>query len=77
LYMRDPVAKRVRPVKELKDFTKITLQAGEEKRVSFKLNLEKLSYYNEEGILQIEPGLIEIFAGGNSRDVLKVKFELK
>lgn len=76
LYMRDPVANKVRPVKELKDFSKITLQAGEEKRVSFKLNLEKLSYYNEEGVLQIEPGLIEIFVGGNSRDVLKVNLEL-
>jgi beta-glucosidase len=77
LYMRDPVAKKVRPVKELKDFSKISLQPGEEKRVSFTLNIEKLSYYNEEGVLQIEPGLIEIFAGGNSRDVIKVNLELK
>lgn len=77
LYMRDPVANRIRPVKELKDFSKISLQPGEEKRVSFTLNTEKLSYYNEEGVLQIEPGLIEIFVGGNSRDVLKVNLELK
>lgn len=77
LYMRDPVATRIRPVKELKDFAKITLVPGEEKKVSFVLDVDKLSYYNEEGQLQIEPGLIQIFVGGNSRDVLKVDLELK
>ncbi len=75
LYIRDPVADKIRPVKELKDFAKITLQPGEEKRVSFTLDVEKLSYYNEAGILKLEPGLIEVFVGGNSKDVLGAKLQ--
>ena len=73
LYIRDPIADRIRPVKELKDFAKISLQPNEEKNVSFKLDVEKLSYYNESGVLKLEPGLIEIFVGGNSKDVLGTK----
>jgi beta-glucosidase len=75
LYIHDPVADRIRPVKELKDFAKISLQPNEEKRVSFKLDAEKLSYYNEAGILKLEPGLIEIFVGGNSKDVLGINLQ--
>lgn len=75
LYIRDPVAEKIRPVKELKDFAKIALQPGEEKKVSFTLDVEKLSYYNEAGILKLEPGLIEIFVGGNSKDVLGAKLQ--
>lgn len=75
-YFRDLVAKRVRPVKQLVDFTKIALQPGEEKRVSFTVPHSKLGYYDMAMNYVVEPGEFDLFVGGNSRDCLSERFEL-
>ncbi|MBK7308829.1 MAG: glycoside hydrolase family 3 C-terminal domain-containing protein [Chitinophagaceae bacterium] len=77
LYIRDKVGSIVRPVKELKDFKKIKLAAGETKTVSFLINREKLSFYNEQLQWVAEPGDFELMIGASSRDIrLKSAFEL-
>ncbi len=77
LYIRDKVGSVVRPVKELKDFKKIKLAAGESKTVSFKINKEKLSFYNRQLQWVAEPGDFELMIGASSRDIrLKSAFEL-
>jgi beta-glucosidase len=77
LYIRDPVAGRIRPVKELKGFTRVSLSPGEAKQVSFTLDQQALSYFDENGKPKLEVGEIRIYAGGNSRDVLETKLELQ
>lgn len=44
LYARDLVGSLTRPVSELKDFQRITLQLGEARRVSFILREEDLTF---------------------------------
>jgi beta-glucosidase len=75
LYIRDPVANRVRPVKELKGFQKIRLAPGAEQRVAFRIDAAMLRYYDEAGKPQLEPGEIQVFVGGNSRDLLNASIE--
>ncbi|MCC8067086.1 MAG: glycoside hydrolase family 3 C-terminal domain-containing protein, partial [Clostridiales bacterium] len=70
-YVQDVVGSRVRPVKELKGYQKIRLEAGEEQQVVFELPFEKLGFYNRELKYVVEPGEFRIFVGGNSRDVLE------
>jgi beta-glucosidase len=77
LYIRDLVGSVTRPVKELKDFQKIMLQAGETKNVSFTLDADDLSFYREDLTFGTEPGKFHVFVGGNSRDVMQGEFELK
>lgn len=77
LYIRDHAASIIRPVKELKGFEKITLNAGESKTVRFTLSDTSLSFYNAEGKLVLEPGKFSVFVGGNSTDTQQVDFELK
>jgi len=78
LYLRDEVASVVRPVKELKDFKKIMLQAGESKTVQFTINKEKLSFYNQKLEWVAEPGTFQLMIGSGSDDIrLKSSFELK
>lgn len=78
LYLRDEVASVVRPVKELKDFTKLLLQPGESKTVRFVINKEKLSFYNQQLKWGTEPGSFNLMIGSASDDIrLKSKFELK
>jgi beta-glucosidase len=77
LYLRDLVASVSRPVKELKDFQKISLQTGESKTIKFIIDKEKLSFYNNELKWDAEPGEFELMIGASSRDIrLKEKFEL-
>ncbi|MBY0478662.1 MAG: beta-glucosidase BglX [Chitinophagaceae bacterium] len=69
LYIRDMVGSVVRPVKELKGFQKIMLQAGESKTVSFVITTNDLRFYNNELKFDWEAGEFEIMIGGNSKDV--------
>ena len=76
LYLNDPVAAVVRPVKELKGFEKIHLQAGESKTVTFTLTDNELGFYNGEGTFLVEPGLFNVMVGTNSQEGLSGSFEL-
>jgi beta-glucosidase len=77
LYIRDIAASYIRPVKELKAFEKISLKKGEEKQVKFALSAKDFSFYDMDGNTLLEPGDFEIFMGGSSVDVMKLKIKLK
>jgi beta-glucosidase len=77
LYVRDLVGSVTRPVKELKNFQKITLKPGESKDVTFTITNNDLSFYRRDMTWGSEPGKFQVFVGGNSRDVKQAEFELK
>ena len=77
LYIRDMTASIVRPVKELKGFRKISLQAGESKQVKFVLSGKDLSFYDAQGNAQLEAGKFIFFVGGDSKNTLSANFEVK
>ena len=76
LYICDRVARVARPVKELKDFERISLQPGETRTVRFTLCADKFQYFDGEGNICIDPGLFDIMVGPNSRDVQTANFNL-
>ena len=47
LYISDLKSSLPRPVKELKGFKKIQLNAGEEQKVSFTISKEELSFFDD------------------------------
>ena len=69
LYIKDEVASVVRPMKELKDFKKVFLKAGESKTLNFTISKEKLSFYNSKLEWVAEPGDFEIMIGTASDDI--------
>ena len=75
-YIRDLVAQRVRPVKQLKAFEKIKLDPGESKKINFTIPYQELGYYNNEMEYIVEEGTFEIFIGKNSNDCLSQKIVL-
>ncbi|MBK7306299.1 MAG: beta-glucosidase BglX [Chitinophagaceae bacterium] len=77
LYMRDKVASVVRPVKELKGFSKFSLKAGEARQVSFTLTAAELGFYDNTGTFVLEPGDFDLMIGGNSVEGVKGSFTLK
>lgn len=70
LYTQDVAASLVRPVKELKRFAKVTLEAGEIMRVYFELPKNELGFFDNEGNYRLEEGLFRIYVGENSRECL-------
>lgn len=76
LYIQDQTASLVRPVKELKAFQKIWLGPGESKVVVFMIGENELSFHNEQLELKSEPGIFNIYIGGDSRADRKASFTL-
>ncbi len=70
LYMQDVTASLVRPVKELRDYVRVELAAGESKEITLSLRKCDMGFYNNQGKYVCEDGLFRIYVGGNSRDCL-------
>lgn len=76
MYIRDEVSSVTRPIKELRDFARITLNPNETKKVTFKITPQKLWFYNREMKRVVEPGTFQIMVGGNSVDLMTTKLEV-
>jgi beta-glucosidase len=77
LYIRDDYASLPRPVRELKGFTRVSLDPGETKTITFHLPVDQLAYYDSEFHLQVEAGRIEVMVGSSSDDIrLRGEFEI-
>jgi beta-glucosidase len=68
MYIRDKVSSVTRPVKELKGFGRIMLEAGQSATVTFDIKPEHLAFYNIDMKYVVEPGEFEIMIGNSSRD---------
>ena len=66
LYLSDPVAQVVRPLKWLAGFTRVPLAAGEAKRVTFRVHADRTSFTGLAGTRIVEPGEIGVAVGGAS-----------
>jgi beta-glucosidase len=70
MYIRDSISRLVRPLKELKAFTKVELLPGETKIVTFDIQEDDLKYYDDKAQnWVVEPGEFELFIGGSSHDL--------
>src|ERR1700733_26384 len=68
LYLGDPVAQVVRPVRFLAGFARVPLEPGQARRVVFTLHADRTAFCGRSGARIVEPGLIEIQVGGSSAD---------
>lgn len=77
LYVQDIVAKRVRPVRELKAFKKVSLDKGESKKVDFILPISELGYYDNNMNFIVEEGKFKVYIGGSLKGCLEVEVNLE
>ncbi len=74
LYVGDIESTIYRPLKELKGFKKIFLEAGEEKEVTLTLSKRDFAFFNVySGEFQVESGEFAILIGSSSRDIKLIK----
>jgi beta-glucosidase len=76
LYIHDPVASLSQPVRRLRGFQRVTLQPGEKKTVTFRLDASDVGFYDNSGRFVIEPGEIDVFAGDSSKADLAGSFNV-
>jgi beta-glucosidase len=69
LYLSDVCASVTRPAKQLAGFVRIPLEAGETRRVRFRLDLSQLAFYDADMELAIEPGEVSVMVGAASDDI--------
>lgn len=73
LYIGDEKCSVLRPTKELKHFSKISLQAGETQQVTFTISANDLMFYDEITRDWIaEPGKFKAYIGSSSADIRAV-----
>jgi beta-glucosidase len=77
LYIHDKISSVTRPIKELKDFARITLVPGETKTVTFSITPDKLEFFNIDMKRIVEPGDFEIMVGKSSVDYLEGNLRVK
>jgi beta-glucosidase len=77
LYVKDLVASVTRPVKELKGFTRITLQPGEAQRVRFEVSVSDLGFHGLGMRYTVEPGAFKVWIGPDSEHGLEGEFIVK
>lgn len=77
LYIRDMVGSLARPVKELKDFRKVTLKPGESRVITFPLAPSRLAFHDLEGKPVVEKGKFQVWTASDSASGTPAEFTLE
>jgi beta-glucosidase len=76
LYVHQQVATLSQPVRELKGFERVSLQAGQSKSVRFTLPARELGFWDNHGHFLIEPGTFDLWVGDSSAGGLHTTFSV-
>ncbi len=76
LYIHDPVASISQPVRRLRGFQRVTLDSGQTKTVSFRLDASDVGFYDNSGRFVVEPGRIDVYAGDSSAADMTASFQV-
>ena len=77
IYVRDLVGSITRPVKELKHFERVTLEAGESRTLTVGIPVQDLAFVGLDGVKKVEPGEFQLWVDGDSASGKPVSFEVK
>ncbi|MHA3704732.1 beta-glucosidase BglX [Jatrophihabitans sp. YIM 134969] len=68
LYIHDPVASIVQPVRRLRGFQRVTLARGATQTVTFRMTPNDVGFYDNDAKFLVEKGEIELYVGRSSDD---------
>ncbi len=69
LYIHDRVASVTRPAQQLVGFVRVALEAGQTRRVVFRLDPSLLAFHDAQLALVVEPGAFSVQVGAASDDI--------
>ncbi|HYZ48724.1 MAG TPA: glycoside hydrolase family 3 C-terminal domain-containing protein, partial [Sphingomonas sp.] len=68
LYIHQRVASRARPVRLLKGFARVTLEAGAATRIALPLSRDDCALVGDTDRWQIEPGIVDVWVAASAAD---------
>jgi beta-glucosidase len=74
LYLWDEVGSVTRPLRELKGFRRVSLDAGAARTVEFRVPVRELGVWGPTMKFAVEPGTFRVFVGPNSTQGLEAGF---
>jgi beta-glucosidase len=77
LYIHDPVASLSQPVRRLRGFERVTLEPGQRRTVTFRLDKSDFGFHDNRGRFVVEPGQIDVYAGNSSKAELTQSFTVR
>ncbi len=77
MYTRKMVASVTQPIRQLRDFDRISLEPGETQTVSFTLEAEQLQYLDQDLEPVLEPGEVRVYVGPNVEETLDGSFQVR
>ncbi len=77
VYVRDIVGSVTRPVKELKHFERVSLKAGEQRRLQLSFPVSDLAFYGLDGVKKVEPGDFQLWVAGDSASGEPLSFKIQ
>jgi beta-glucosidase len=76
LYVRDRVAPTSRPVRELKGFSRITLEPGEHRAVEFSVDANDLGSYDPKMVWIVPAGTYDVWIAPNAGEGVQSTFQI-
>lgn len=76
LYTGRKTASVTQPMKELKDFQRVSLAPGESRKVEFDVPVSRLAFHNRDMVLTVEEGNYTLTIGADSQSGLKTYFKI-
>ena len=76
IYVRDQVGSITRPVRQLVDFKRVELSAGQSQTLAFSIPASKLAFVGADGQRRIEPGRFTLWAAPHAEAGISAEFEV-
>jgi beta-glucosidase len=76
LYVRDEVGSVTRPVRELKAFRRVHVEAGKSLPVTLSIAVSDLAFTGLDMKRRVEPGMFSVYVGPNAAEGLTGRFEV-
>lgn len=76
VYIRDLYGSITRPVKELKAFKRVFIEAGSNIDIDFEISAHNFGFYGRDNKFVIEEGRFHLWVGGDSNASLFAEFEI-
>ncbi|SMO74546.1 Glycosyl hydrolase family 3 C-terminal domain-containing protein [Saccharicrinis carchari] len=77
LYIRYMVSSVTLPIKELKGFSRVSLEAGSSKTIEFELTPDHFAFYSIDKSFVVEPGKFKIMVGNSAANLKEAVLEVE
>jgi beta-glucosidase len=77
MYVHPRYASVVQPIRRLAGFSRVHLEPGQTKTVSFEVGPEQLAIWDIRMKRTVEPGTVDVFVGSNVKQLESVQLEVK